>query len=132
MKLYIQDLYIFLNLLYSLKTWVLQTVILLKKIKMTLLSFESLNTMQVSHVLLLNLNNKHVQWRIIYGVVFCFSRLFIFKKGNGLQACIKYFKFFFLCYALILKMLYSWWMFYCCVVIIGELYLGKKGDLLFE
>ena len=107
MKLYIQDLYIFLNLLYSLKTWVLQTVILLKKIKMTLLSFESLNTMQVSHVLLLNLNNKNVQWRIIYGVVFCFSRLSIFKKGNGLQACIKYFKFFFLCYALILKMLYS-------------------------
>lgn len=131
MKLYIQDLYIFLNLLYSLKTWALQTVILLKKIKMTLLSFESLNTL-CKFLMFFSILIINVQWRVIYGVVFCFSRLSIFKKGNGLQACIKYFKFFFLCYALILKMLYSWWMFYCCVVIIGELYLGKKGDLLFE
>ena len=53
------------------------------------------HTVQISHVLLLNLNNKHVQWRIIYRVVFCFSLLSIFKKGNGLQACIKYFKYFF-------------------------------------
>lgn len=73
-----------------------------------------------------------MQWRIIYRVVFCFSCLSIFKKGNGLQACIKISNTFFMLYLDIKNFIFMMDVLLLCCNYLGELYLGEKADLLFE